>query len=76
MSRISSCAVEPGTGTAADIYVQAKKIADRRVAKTLAALGGIASASLAALLNAAGASASAAWATSRASIRCTTPATC
>jgi hypothetical protein len=60
MSRIANPAVEPGTGATADIYVQAKKIAGGRVSNTLAALGSLASASLAALLNAEGALASAA----------------
>jgi hypothetical protein len=58
MSRIAIPAIESGTGATADIYAQVKKIAGGRVPNTFAALGRLAPASLAALLNAEGALAS------------------
>jgi len=58
MSRIAIPAIESATGATADIYAQVKKIAGGRVPNTFAALGHLAPASLAALLNAEGALAS------------------
>lgn len=58
MSRIAIPAIESATGATADIYAQVKKIAGGRVPNTYAALGHLAPASLAALLNAQGALAS------------------
>lgn len=55
MSRIAIPAIESATGATADIYAQVKKIAGGRVPNTFAALGYLAPASLAALLNAEGA---------------------
>lgn len=54
MSRIAIPAIESATGATADIYAQVKKIAGGRVPNTFAALGHLAPASLAALLNAEG----------------------
>ncbi|MGB6154548.1 MAG: hypothetical protein WBF60_01435 [Castellaniella sp.] len=54
MSRIAIPAIESATGATADIYTQVKKIAGGRVPNTFAALGHLAPASLAALLNAEG----------------------
>ncbi|MEX3984851.1 carboxymuconolactone decarboxylase family protein [Paraburkholderia sp. EG287A] len=54
MSRIAIPAVESATGATADIYAQVKKIAGGRVPNTFAALGHLAPASLAALLDAEG----------------------
>lgn len=58
MSRIAIPATESATGATADLYAQVKKIAGGRVPNTFAALGHLAPASLAALLNAEGALAS------------------
>lgn len=58
MSRIAIPAIESATGATADIYAQVRKIAGGRVPNTFAALGHLAPASLAALLNAEGALAS------------------
>ncbi|QQX89083.1 carboxymuconolactone decarboxylase family protein (plasmid) [Cupriavidus necator] len=58
MSRIAIPAIESATGATADIYAQVKKIAGGRVPNTYAALGHLAPASLASLLNAQGALAS------------------
>lgn len=58
MSRIAIPAIDSATGATADIYAQVKKIAGGRVPNTFAALGHLAPASLAALLNAEGALAS------------------
>lgn len=52
MSRIAIPAVESATGATAEIYAQVKKIAGGRVPNTYAALGHLAPAALATVLNA------------------------
>jgi AhpD family alkylhydroperoxidase len=51
MSRIVIPAIESATGATADVYAQVRKIAGGRVPNTYAALGYLAPASLAAVLN-------------------------
>ena len=58
MSRIAIPAIESATGATADVYAQVKKIAGGNVPNLFAALGYLAPASLAAVLNAEGALAS------------------
>lgn len=58
MSRIAIPAIESATGATAEVYAQVKKIAGGNVPNLFAALGHLAPASLAAVLNAEGALAS------------------